>query len=285
MARIVYTSESRLPLHQLISPIAAAGDLLQHREIIRAFVKRDFQATHRGTYLGLAWSVITPLIMLALFAFVFGGIFKGRFTQNAGETPADFALALFIGLSFFNCVGQSINAAPGLVLSNSTYVKTLNFPLQILSVSATLQMLINLAIALALCFVIFVAMNGFVYWSAICLIPFCLCVTLIGLGLSWALSALAVFVRDIPSIVGPITTVLMFLSSVFFPIDSVPRGARWVVELNPLAIIIDEARGSFMYGQWPELRLLASVLLLSLVIAVLGYAAFMRLKPGFADVV
>jgi lipopolysaccharide transport system permease protein len=77
----------------------------------------------------------------------------------------------------------------------------------------------------------------------------------------------------------------MFLSSVFFPIDSVPRGARWVVELNPLAIIIDEARGSFMYGQWPELRLLASVLLLSLVIAVLGYAAFMRLKPGFADVV
>jgi lipopolysaccharide transport system permease protein len=285
MTRIVYTSELREPLRQLLSPSRVVGDLLRHREVIRAFVKRDFHATYRGTFLGPLWSVLSPLIMLALFTFVFGGIFHGRFTHNAAETPAQFALAMFIGLSLFNCFSQSVNSAPGLVLANTPYVKTLNFPLQVLSVAAVLQMVINMVIALALCLAIFYSMNGFLYWSALGLLPFCLCVGLFSLGCSWLLSALGVFIRDIPSIVGPITTVLMFLSSVFFSIESVPPRIRWFVELNPLALIIDQSRGCVMYGRWPDLSVLAVILALSLAIAVLGYAGFMRMKSAFSDVV
>jgi homopolymeric O-antigen transport system permease protein len=285
MTRVVYTSELQEPLRQLLSPSRVVGDLLRHREVIRAFVKRDFHATYRGTYLGPVWSVLSPLIMLALFTFVFGGIFHGRFTHNASETPAQFALAMFIGLSLFNCFSQSVNSGPGLVLANTPYVKTLNFPLQVLSVAAVLQMVINMAIALALCLAIFYWMNGFLYWSAVGLIPFCLCVALFSVGCSWLLAALGVFIRDLPSIVGPITTVLMFLSSVFFSIESVPPRVRWFVELNPLALIIDQSRGCVMYGKWPDFRVLAVIFALSLLIAMLGYAAFMRMKPAFSDVV
>jgi lipopolysaccharide transport system permease protein len=285
MTRVVYTSEVQEPLRLLLSPDRVFRDLARHRELIRAFVKRDFHATYRGTFLGPVWSVLSPLIMLALFTFVFGGIFHGRFTHNAAETPAEFALAMFIGLSLFNCFSQSVNSAPGLVLANTPYVKTLNFPLQVLSVAAVLQMVINLSIALTLCLAIFFSMNGFLYLTTFGLIPLGICVALLSLGCSWLLSALGVFIRDIPSIVGPITTVLMFLSSVFFSIESVPRRARWFVEFNPLAQIIDQARGCVMYGRWPDFSVLAVIFAMSLSVAVLGYAAFMRMKPAFADVV
>jgi lipopolysaccharide transport system permease protein len=285
MTRVIYTSELQEPLRLLLSPGRVASDLLRHREVIRAFVTRDFRATHRGTYLGPIWSVLSPLIMLAVFTFVFGGIFHGRFTHNASETPVEFALAMFIGLSLFNCFAQSANTAPSVILANTPYVKTLNFPLQILPVASVMQMVINMAIALALCLAIFFAIHRFIYWSAVGLIPLGLCVMLFSLGASWLLAALGVFIRDIPSIVGPITTVLMFLSSVFFSIDSLPPRVRWFVELNPLAVIIDEARGCVMYDRWPDLPVMAFIFALSLAIALFGYAVFMRMKAAFADVV
>jgi lipopolysaccharide transport system permease protein len=285
MSRVVYTSEPRLPLARLISPYWIARDLLRHRELILAYAKREFQTTHRATYLGLVWTVLSPLIMLALFTFVFGYVFNGRFTQRADETPAEFALALFIGLSLFQCIGQTLASAPNLVVSNSAYVKTLAFPLEILSVSAVMNVLFNLGIALGLCFIAFFAMYGFIHLSALALILHIACLTLICLGLSWLLSSLAVFVRDVAAVIPPLSLVLLFTSSVFFPLSAVGKKVRWILELNPLAVIIDQGRASFLHGQWPDFGALGVVFVISLLTAVLGYWFFMRAKPAFADVI
>jgi lipopolysaccharide transport system permease protein len=110
------------------------------------------------------------------------------------------------------------------------------------------------------------------------------CIALIGLGLSWFISAVAVFIRDVSAIIPPLSLVLMFSSSVFFPLSAVPQRARWILELNPLAVIIDQARGAFLHGEQPDLRLLLAVSVASVVIAVAGYWFFMRAKPAFADV-
>jgi lipopolysaccharide transport system permease protein len=285
MSRVVYTSNSQAPVAKLISPYWILRDLLTNRELIVAYTKREFEATHRGTYLGLAWTVVSPLIMLALFVGVFGYIFHGRFTQDPNETAGDYALALFVGLAFFNCFSQSMGSAPGLVLANRTYVKTLAFPLEILSVSAVLNVLANLLISLGLCFAGFLVMYGYIHWSAVSLILHVACVALLSLGVSWLLSALSVFVRDIPPIIAPLSLILMFSSSVFFPLSAVPARVRWVVKLNPLAVIIDEARSCFLYGQWPDFASLGLVFVFSLLFAILGYWFFMRSKPAFADVI
>jgi lipopolysaccharide transport system permease protein len=105
-----------------------------------------------------------------------------------------------------------------------------------------------------------------------------------SLGLSWLLSALGVFVRDLPSVTSPISTVLMFVSGVFFPISSIPRKIVWFFEINPIAIIIDQARGCLLYGKIPNLIVLAAMLVISFAFAVGGYWFFMRTKPAFADV-
>jgi lipopolysaccharide transport system permease protein len=285
VSRVVYTSEPRLPLTRLLSPLSIGRDLIRQRELILAYAKREFQSTHRATYLGLLWTVLSPLIMLALFTFVFGYVFNGRFTQRVDETPAEFALALFVGLSLFQCLGQSLNSAPSLVVGNSAYVKTLAFPLEILSVSAVINVLFNLGIALGLCFIAFFAMYGFIHPSAAVLVVHIACMALISLGISWFVSALAVFVRDVTAVIPPFSIVLMFTSSVFFPLSALGKNVRWILELNPVALIIDQGRQAFMHGQWPDFGTLAIVFAISLAIAVLGYCFFMRAKPAFADVI
>ena len=259
--------------------------MLRHRELIVAYAKREFHAVHRDTILGIAWSIVTPLILLAIFTLVFGVIFNGRFRHDVNEGPAEFALALFVGLSFFNCIGQTLTGAPGLVLANAIYVKTLSFPVEVLTVATVANVLTNLVIGLGLCFLAFFLMHGFLYPSSICLVAYILCVALMCLGLSWFLSSLAVFVRDVAAITSPLSMVLMFLSSVFFPIEAVPKRIVWLIELNPIAIIVDQARGCFLYGRWPDPLALGTTFVISVAIAVAGYWFFVRAKPSFADVI
>lgn len=285
MSRVIYTSTPQLPLSRLIQPHFILRDLLRHRELIVAYAKREFQSAHRGTYLGLTWSVLSPLIMLALFTFVFGGIFGGKFNPKMHETPAEFALALFVGLGFFNVFAQSMGGASGLVLGNASYVKTLAFPLEILPLSSVLNTLMNLMITLTICLTAHLLMYGYLHWTVVLLVLHIVCITLFGLGISWFLSSLSVFIRDIPAIVGPITTILMFVSGCFFPLSVMSPRMRALAELNPLAVIIDQARGCLMYGQVPNVGNLAYVFVFSSVFAVAGYAFFMKAKPAFADVI
>lgn len=285
MSRVVYTSDPHIPLSRLISPYWIVRDLLRHSELIAAYAKREFQAVHRGTYLGLTWSVLSPLIMLALFTFVFGHIFGGKFNPKAHETPAEFALALFVGLGFFNCFSQSMGAASGLVLANATYVKTLAFPLEILSVSSVLNVLTNLAITLLICIVAHMVMYGRLHPTTIWLIPHIVCIALISLGISWFLASLSVFIRDVPAIVGPISMVLMFVSGCFFPLSVMSPRVRSLVELNPLAVIIDQARSALMYDKSPDVTSLLYVFVFSILFAIGGYCFFMKAKPAFADVI
>jgi lipopolysaccharide transport system permease protein len=285
MSKVVYTSRPEIPLGLLISPHRVAMDLMKHAELIRAYTRREFHATYRETILGWAWSIFTPLIMLTLYTFVFGYIFNGRFNQSdAQESPAQFALALFIGMSFFNCIGQTLNSSPSLILGNATYVKTLSFPLEIISISAVTTVAINFGIGLAMCFVGFIFIHGYVHPSAIALIPYTCCIFLMCLGISWFLSALGVFVRDIAQLMGPLSMVLMFISGVFFPLSSVPAKVAWLFKLNPIALIVDGARQSFLYGVWPNPLILCLLLLISVAMATVGYWFFMKSKTSFADV-
>lgn len=285
MNRVVYTSEPHISISQLVNPYRIASALFKHKELIVAYAKREFQSAHRGTYLGLAWSILSPLIMLALFTFVFGHIFGGKFNPKAHETPAEFALALFIGLGFFNGFAQSMGAAGGLITGNTHFVKSLAFPLEILPVSSVINVLTNLVICITICLVAHLAMYGYLRITSLALILHFICIALLGLGISWFLSALSVFIRDVPAIVAPISMVLMFISGCFFPLSVMSPRIRALAEINPLAVIIDQARSALMYGYWPNFTNLGYVFILSLAVAIGGYCFFMKAKPAFADVI
>lgn len=284
MTKVVYTSASQSSLRGLLSPFVIAKHLWRHRELIRSQARREFEATYRANVLGLAWTVLTPLIMLLLFTFVFGYVFKGRFNPNTPETPAEFAVALFVGLSLYQVIGNTLTGSCGLMLANTVYIKSLSFPVEVLGVSFVLNQLFNLAIAVGLCLISSLIIHGMLPLSTLAVLVHVACLALMALGLTWFLSAISVFVRDVPSLMSPVAMMLMFLSSVFFPVSSVSPRVQWLFAFNPLAVLIEQARGAILYGRWPDIVPLAVLVVISLAIAIGGYGFFMRSKPAFADV-
>ena len=284
MSKVIYTSEPEGFSWRHVLPWRILQDILRYRSLIITTTLQDFRAAYQASYLGLTWQILLPVIMLSIFYLVFGQIFGGRFLNNGTETPIDYALALFVGLGFFNFLAQNIGSATSLITSNATYVKTLSFPLEILSVTSVLNALINLVISLVLTvFVLFFA-KGYLHGSAICTPFYVLCIFLIAIGVSWGLSALAVFIRDVTAVTSPLTLILMFMCPIFYPASMVPKKIRWIIDTNPLSVIIEDVRASLLYGVWPSLVSMAAIFIASLLIAIFGYFFFMRSKSAFADV-
>lgn len=283
MSKVVYVSDPEKLGWQYINPKSILAHLSKYRELIFSMTMQNFRSAYQASYLGVAWQVILPLIMLSIFYFVFGVILGGRFSNIATESRVDYALALFVGLGFFNFLAQNIGSATSLVASNLAYVKTLSFPLEILSITTVLTSFITLIINLLITFVVFLLAKHGLHMSSICSVFYLYCILMITLGVSWVLSAAAVFFRDISAIVSPLTIILMFMCPIFYPASMVPKRIKWVIDLNPIAVIIEDVRAAILYGNWPTLTSTIGLFIFSSSFAIAGYFLFMRTKTIFAD--
>jgi lipopolysaccharide transport system permease protein len=284
MSKVIYSSEGQGETWRLLAPWRIWSDMLRHRSLIVSVTQHNFRAAYQASYLGVAWQVFVPLIMLAIFYFVFGKILGGRFAPSQSETPIEFALALSIGLGFYNQVAQIISTSPSQVASDVAFVKTLSFPLEILAVTSVLNALLSLVIIVLLAIVILLLTRGVLHPSVICIPFYILCVFLMSLGIAWILSALAVFMRDVAAVTTPMTLILMFMCPIFYPASLVPQKIKWLVSYNPLAVIIEDSRAAVLYGVWPHPTSMLAVLMFSIILAALGHLFFMKSKPAFADV-
>ena len=205
-----------------VSPIEMFASLWRNRELIKASVKREVLGRYRGSFLGLAWSFFNPLFMLAVYTFVFSVIFQARWGGGSGS-KTEFALVLFAGLLVFNLFAECINRAPGLILSNTNYVKKVVFPLEILPFVGLLSALFHTLISLGVWLIAYTLFFGIphltVFYLPLVLLPFCLFI----MGLSWALASLGVFLRDVSQFIGLLTTALMFISPIFYPATAFPK--------------------------------------------------------------
>jgi len=239
---------------------------------------------YRGTMLGLFWSFLTPLIMLGVYTLVFGFIFGGSF-GHPGETKTQYALGLFCGLLLWDFIGGSIMNSPRLIVGSPKYVSKVIFPLEILPLCSLAASFVHMLIGFLPLLLFILIVKGGIPLTAFELIPLMIPIILYSLGICWILSALGVFLRDISSLVPPAITILMFASCIFFPLTAIPQKVRWIVELNPAAILISMARNALVFGQSLDWSSLALQTGLSLVVAILGYALFLKCKPAFADVI
>lgn len=265
------------------TPVEVVASFWRNRSLINASTKREVLSRYRGSILGLFWSFLNPFFMLMVYTFVFSEVFKARW-NTGGDSKTEFALVLFAGLIVFNLFTECINRAPSQILSNPSYVKKVVFPLEILSfvslLSSMYNMLISLAVwLLAYCFLFGMPHLTVLYFPLI-IIPFALFI----IGLSWSLASLGVYLRDVGQFIGVITTVIMFLSPVFYPASALPEAYRHLLYLNPLTLVIEQTRAVLYFGQSPNLIMLLIYWLVSFVIAWLGFAWFQKTRKGFADV-
>ncbi|OGR00776.1 MAG: sugar ABC transporter permease [Deltaproteobacteria bacterium RIFOXYD12_FULL_50_9] len=223
--------------------------------------------------------------MLVVYTFVFSEIFKSRWGGIGGDdNKTQFAVLLFVGMIVLSLFSEVLNRAPGLIVSNVNYVKKVVFPIEILPVIAMGAALFHSLISLGVLLVAFALFNGYLNWTLF-FIPFVLLpMIILNMGLAWILASLGVFLRDVGQTIGIITTVLMFLSPVFYPVSAVPARFRPFIMANPLTFIIEQARAVLILGRLPNWAGLGIYTIIATVVAWAGYAWFQKTRKGFADV-
>ncbi|MBV8276626.1 MAG: ABC transporter permease [Verrucomicrobia bacterium] len=255
------------------------------RYLILKYLRRQISRRYRGSILGVLWSLASPLAMLSVYLFVFGFIFKSRFNITKNESAADFGLALFCGLNLYNLCSEVITSSPKLILGQPNLVKKIVFPLETLPVVQTLDSLFHCAIAFVPLLVGLILLYGTIPWTFIFLPLFLVPLALFSVGFSLGLSALGVFIRDIEELVQPLLIILMYGSAVFYPIGAMPPPFRQIIELNPLALVIENARLSMMLGAAPNLGLMLTLSFVGFIFVMVTSAFFEKAKPAFADVI
>lgn len=270
-------------LRRLLNPLSPYAALAANGRLAYDLTRRDVAGRYRGAIGGSLWAFLTPLLMLAIYSFVFGYIFQARWTvAEMGEI--NFSVVLFAGLIFANFLSECLNRAPGLIVSNANYVKKVVFPLEVLPWVAVGTALFHAAISVVV-LLLAMALTGAGFHATILLLPLVFLVFVpMVVGLTWFLSAMGVFFRDLHQFVAVLSTALVFLAPIFYPRTMLSEKYQWMLYLNPLSFVVEAARDLVLWGQLPDWRLALGYLLASMVVAWLGWASFQLTRRGFADV-
>lgn len=268
-----------------ISPLHAVESLIKNRRLIAQMTKREVVGRYRGSIIGLAWSFFNPLLMLAIYTFVFSVVFNARWSGIGEEsTKMDFAIIFFGGLIMYGVFAECVNRAPTTILGNANYVKKVVFPLEILPVITCGSALFHAAVSIAVLLLAQLVFEGRVPWTAV-LFPLVMApLVMATMGVAWCLSALGVYVRDINQVTGMITTMMMFLSPIFFPMSAMPEEFRSLIAINPLVYFLEEGRNTLIFGVVPDMLHLVYAWVASIAVAAAGFAVFQKMRNGFSDV-
>lgn len=243
----------------------------------------DWINRYQGSYIGFLWAFLTPLFSLLVYTLVFGVFLQAKWSSGAQST-VDFALWLFVGIVVHGLFAEVLTKSPQLIIQNSNYVTKVVFPLIIIPLSNLLSALIFALVSVVVLLLVLWMKLEEIPWKFLYLPLVWLPFILLLAGISWAVSALGVYVRDINQIVAPISMLLLFLSPVFYPLSQVPLEWQWLFQLNPLTLIIEQSRAVLIFSQTPDWQSLWLYTVGSLLVCVMGWWSFNKLKTGFADV-
>lgn len=268
----------------LTSTSALLASIVTYRELIFKLARMDVISRYKGSFLGLGWSFFNPLLLLSVYTFVFSFVFKARWGEGTGDSPTEFALVLFAGLLVHAFFAEVLNRAPALILNNTNYVKKVIFPLEVLPIATLLAAIFHMMISIVVLVVAFLVFNGFFHWTVLLIPVVILPLSMIMMGFSWFLASLGVFVRDVGQTIGIFTTVLLFMSPVFYPLSSLPEKLQWVMLLNPLTFIIEQARAVLIFGTLPNWAGLLVYSVIGYLWMWIGFMFFQKTRKGFNDV-
>lgn len=277
-------AQAAVPISFSRALVALAANIRDNHFVLSKIVRNEVISRYRNTLLGVLWSLVTPLIMLLVYSFVFGLVFKVRFGANPVQADVPYGVVLFSGLMLHILLAETLMRAQGIVLENPNYVKRVVFPLEILPVAVLLSNLVHAFVALGVLVAVMLVYGLSLHWTAI-LLPVAWLPLLVMLqGLSLLVASLGVFIRDIGQILGLLTTILMFSSSILFPPEMLPETLRPWLLLNPLTIPVDASRDVLLWGTFPNWERLGIYSVAAFSTLWIGAWWFLRTKRGFAEV-
>jgi lipopolysaccharide transport system permease protein len=258
-------------------------ELPRRFDLIWPLARRMTVARYRGSALGLLWALLTPAVMIAVFTFLFAGVFGARFTE--GGTPLDYALYLFCGLLPWTAFSETLQQSSGVVIAHANLVKRVVFPLEALPVAQALaalvaQMFGTVALLLA-ALVIRRELHATLLWLPVLLVP----QMLLTLGGAWLVASLGVFIRDTTQVLSLVLMAWLYLTPIIYPEQAVPVRFRPALGLNPFTPLVRSYRRVLLEGATPDWAGLAYTTAFALAAFLLGYWWFARTRKNFADVI
>lgn len=265
------------------SVIGGIQNLIEYRRLLETLIVRDLRVKYRDTFIGFWWMLIQPLLMLSTYALVFGEVFGSRW-QNKGTT-GDFVLLLFTGLILYVMFSDTINRSTTVIRSQPNFIKKVVFPLEILPMvmlgSALFGALINFSILFVLTLVINLKFELTIFFLPLIILPLLILLS----GLAWSIASLSVFFPDIGQIITFLSSLLLFLSPVFFPLSAAPKLVQPFLMLNPISFPIEESRNVILLGLTPNWMGLGIYTIIACIFAFVGLWIFQRSRTAFADVI
>ena len=252
-------------------------------ELIRSLARRELVARYKGSVLGVLWAIVTPVVMIAIFTFIFAGVFNARFGTSA--SPWDYAIYLFCGLLPWNMFQETLVLSSSTIVAHSNLVKRVVFPLETLPIAQALsclgtQMFGTLALLVAL-LIVRHQIQLTTLWLPVLIIP----QLIATLGAAWLIASLGVFLRDITQGISLFLMAWMYLTPIIYPESIVPPQYRFYISLNPFTALIRSYRRILVEGTSPDWRGLAYFTAFALVCFVFGYWWFAKTRKNFADVI
>jgi lipopolysaccharide transport system permease protein len=269
--------------HRALSLTGPFGAWLRHPSLTWEMTRRDVLGRYRGASFGLLWSLISPFMMLVVYTLAFGYILKSRWPGTTGNT-ADFAMLLFMGLIVHGFFAECLSRAPSLIAGTPNLVKKIVFPLDILPWTLVMSAFFHAVMNTVVFVLLNLLLRGEFHPTTLLWPLVMLPLVFVTLGVVWLLSSLSVYLRDISQVTGVVVTAMLFLSSAIIPVETLPERYRAIFHLNPLTLIIDQAREVAFWGRLPDWSALGIYMIGALAFAYAGFAVFQKTRRGFADV-
>jgi lipopolysaccharide transport system permease protein len=255
----------------------------RNRGLIRTMVRRDILGRYRGSFGGGLWAVLTPLLLMLTYFFVFGIVLDAKFGGDSSRSG--FVLYLLAGMLAWLPFSEAAGRAPTVIWDHRNFVKKLVFPVETLPVNLVVSGLVSEAVMLVL-FAVGLALTrhhvpATVAWLPLFLAP----QILFTMGVCWFLAALGVFVRDLGQVIGFVLTIWFFITPICYPESQLPPTAMAILSKNPIFTLVRFYREVFLEGHAPAASTLIKFWALALVVFFAGYAWFYKLRRSFADIV
>ena len=249
--------------------------IYNYRELLKSNVKTEIRGRYKNSILGIMWSFLNPLLQLAVYSIIFGALLAG-----GDQTYHIYICVALIPWTYFT---TTITQASFTIIGNGDIIKKVYFPREILPISVVTSGAVNFVIStiIILAFVIFSGVG--LSWY-ILLYPFVLLVQyVLLLGISFIVSSITVYFRDLEHIIGIILLAAFYGTPIVYKLEQLPANLQIIMQLNPMTHIINGYRSIFYYHQMPDMKILGILLAMSVGLTVIGYFIFKKLQKGFAE--
>lgn len=261
-------------------------NLYKSKDLLIELTKRDFQQRYKGSLLGVIWALLSPLLMLGVYSFIFVSVFKSRWGNSSVEDGNMlYTMMIFAGLVPFQIFSESVNRSVSLLAQSANYIKKVVIPIEILPASIVLSTVINSTFSIALLVVGKLLFLNTPNWTLVFLPLVLIPILLLSLGFALIVASFGIYLRDLVYIVGLIVNILFYMSPIFYSPEALPEKFRFIIHLNPISPIINYFRDVFVNGELFTISSYLISLLISFVFFILGLIIFNYLRKGFADVI